>query len=174
MSVTIRAATAEDVPAITAIYNESGVGTTASYDLAPVSVADRLDWFEAKQRRQFPVFVAEFGDHDPTVVGFASYGSFRDKAGYDFTVEHSVYVSPDRRASGVGRMLMSALLDHARSVGVHVMVGVVDANNEASIAFHQQLGFAVAGRLDEVGRKFGRWLDVVFLTLTFEDSRTAE
>ena len=178
MPLTIRTASAQDVPAITAIYNESGVGTTASYDLAPVSVADRLAWFEGKQRRQFPVMVAEFTDDTtpgsptaPMVVGFATYGSFRDKAGYDFTVEHSVYVSPDRRAGGVGRMLMSALIDHARGRGVHVIVGVVDATNEASILFHEQLGFTVAGRLDEVGRKFGRWLDVVFVTLTFEDSR---
>lgn len=173
MPVTIRTATADDVPAITAIYNESGVGTTASYDLAPVSVADRMAWFQAKQRRRFPVMVAEWSDTgaEPAVVGFASYGSFRDKAGYDFTVEHSVYVAPDRRAAGVGRMLMSALIDHARGGGVHVMVGVVDGNNEASIAFHEQLGFVLAGRMDEVGRKFGRWLDVVFMTLTFEDSR---
>ena len=180
MPLTIRTANAQDVPAITAIYNESGVGTTASYDLAPVGVADRMAWFEGKQRRQFPVMVAEFtpdvppagAPTKPEVVGFAAYGGFRDKAGYDFTVEHSVYVTPDRRAAGVGRMLMSALIDHARGRGVHVMVGVVDANNEASILFHQQLGFTVAGRLDEVGRKFGRWLDVVFVTLTFEDSRT--
>lgn len=179
MPLTIRTATAQDVPAITAIYNETGVATTASYDLAPVTVADRLAWFEGKQRRQFPVMVAEVSPDDgqdanatPVIVGFAAYGSFRDKAGYDFTVEHSVYVVPDRRAGGVGRMLMSALIDHARGRGIHVMVGVVDANNSASIQFHEQLGFTVAGRLEEVGRKFGRWLDVVFVTLRFEDSRT--
>ncbi|MGA4670858.1 GNAT family N-acetyltransferase [Propionibacteriaceae bacterium Y1923] len=173
MPVTIRTATTDDVPALTAIYNEAGVGTTASYDLAPVGVADRMAWFEAKQRRRFPVMVAEWvpDEGEPTVVGFASYGSFRDKAGYDFTVEHSVYVASGHRAGGIGRMLMSALIDHARGGGVHVMVGAVDGNNEASIAFHEQLGFVVAGRLDEVGRKFGRWLDVVFMTLTFEDSR---
>ncbi|MGA4508176.1 N-acetyltransferase family protein [Propionibacteriaceae bacterium G1746] len=178
MPLTIRSATTADMPAITAIYNEAGVGTTASYDLAPVSVAERLEWFEAKQRHQFPVFVAEYVADDadpqgsaPQVVGFASYGAFRDKAGYAFTVEHSVYVTTDRRAGGVGRMLMSALIDAARGRGVHVMVGAIDANNEASIKFHEQLGFTVAGRLDEVGRKFGHWLDVVFMTLTFEDSR---
>ena len=169
MPLTIRTAPAQDVPAITAIYNETGVATTASYDLAPVTVADRLAWFEGKQRRQFPVMVAEVSPDDgqdanatPVIVGFAAY----------FTVEHSVYVVPDRRAGGVGRMLMSALIDHARGRGIHVMVGVVDANNSASIQFHEQLGFTVAGRLEEVGRKFGRWLDVVFVTLRFEDSRT--
>ena len=179
MPLTIRTATAQDVPAITAIYNEAGVGTTASYDLAPVTVADRTAWFEGKQRRRFPVMVAEYTPDaqdgaqapEPQIVGFASYGSFRDKAGYDFTVEHSVYVAHDRRAAGVGRMLMSALIDLARGNGVHVMIGVVDGNNQASIVFHEQLGFVVAGRLEEVGRKFGRWLDAVLMTLTFEDSR---
>lgn len=174
MSLTIRPARAEDLPAITAIYNDAGVGTTASYDLAPVSVDDRAEWLAAKQRRRFPVLVAA---HDADgagsgqrVVGFASYGAFRDKAGYDFTVEHSVYVDSAHRAGGIGRMLMSALIDHARGQGVHVMVGVVDAANTASVHFHEQLGFAVAGRLDEVGRKFGHWLDVVFMTLVLPEA----
>lgn len=165
MPCTIRRASTDDLPAITAIYNSAGVATTASYDLAPVTVADRAAWLEAKSRRRFPVLVAVAEEGE--VVGFASYGPFRDKAGYDFTVEHSVYVAEDRRAGGIGRMLMTALLDEARAQGVHVMIGVVDATNTASISFHEQLGFQVSGRLDEVGRKFGHWLDVVFMTRTF-------
>ncbi|MCT1459594.1 N-acetyltransferase family protein [Aestuariimicrobium sp. p3-SID1156] len=172
MSPIIRAATTDDLPAITAIYNTAGVATTASYDLSPVTVADRAAWLQAKQRRRFPVLVAtEMDSHgDQQVVGFASYGPFRDKAGYDFTVEHSVYVSTEHRAMGVGRMLMSALVDHARGQGIHAMVGVLDAGNEASIAFHEKLGFTESGRLHEVGRKFGTWLDVVLMTMTFPDT----
>ncbi|WP_203568356.1 GNAT family N-acetyltransferase [Aestuariimicrobium ganziense] len=165
MPVTIRPATVDDIAEITQIYNQAGVGTTASYDLAPVTVAERTEWFEAKQRRNFPTLVAV---DDGQTVGFASYGTFREKAGYDYTVEHSVYVRDGHRASGVGRMLMSALIDHARGHGVHVMVGALDGSNEASVAFHLSLGFVEVARMPEVGRKFGRWLDLVLVQLTFE------
>lgn len=164
MAITIRPARPSDIPAITEIYNEGGVGTTASYDLEPVTVEDRTAWFLAKQARAFPTLVAL---EDGAVIGYAGYGTFRDKAGYDFTVEHSVYVREGYRTSGVGRMLMGALIDYARGHGVHAMLGVLDAENEASLAFHTRLGFVEVGRLPEVGRKFGRWLDVVFVQLTF-------
>ena len=161
-SPTIRPARQGDLEAITAIYNEAGVGTTASYDIEPVTVADRRAWLEHKQNQDFPVLVAEA---DGRVLGFAGYGSFRDKAGYAHTVEHSVYVVDGARAAGVGRMLMTALIDRARGDGVHVMVGVLDADNAASVAFHERLGFEQVGRLREVGRKFDRWLDAVLVQL---------
>lgn len=165
MPLTIRPATTADLQAITEIYNDAGVGTTASYDLAPVSVADRAAVLEAKQRRGFPTLVAvDSGE----VVGFSTYGTFREKAGYDYTVEHSVYVKSGRRAGGVGRMLMTALIDYAKGHGVHVMVGVLDASNASSVAFHETLGFTEVARMPEVGRKFGRWLDIVLMQLTFD------
>ena len=102
------------------------------------------------------------------MAGFASYGPFRDKAAYLHTVEHSVYVAEGSRSNGVGRMLLGALLDHARGRGVHVMIGVLDADNTASRAFHKNLGFVESAVLPEVGRKFGRWLDVVFVTHHFD------
>lgn len=160
----IRPLAEADLVAVTAIYNEAGVGTTASYDLEPVDVENRREWWQAKQRRSHPVLVAEL---DGIVVGYAAYGTFRHLAGYDHTVEHSVYVADGHRASGVGRMLMSAVIDHARGHAVHVMVGVLDADNVDSLAFHQRLGFTEVGRLREVGHKFGRWLDVVLVQLTF-------
>lgn len=164
MAFTIRPAHLSDIPAITEIYNAAGVGTTASYDLEPVGVDDRTAWFQAKQGRAFPTLVAL---EDGEVIGYAGYGTFRDKAGYDFTVEHSVYVRDGYRTSGVGRMLMVALIDYARGHGVHVMIGVLDAENETSLAFHKRLGFVEVGRLPQVGRKFGRWLDVVLVQLAF-------
>ncbi|GAA4896924.1 GNAT family N-acetyltransferase [Tessaracoccus lubricantis] len=163
---TIRPAHSRDIPAITDIYNEAGVGTTASYALEPVTVADREAWFERLTAAEFPVLVLE--DPEGLVVGYASYGQFRPLEGYRHTVEHSVYIRSGHRAAGAGRMLMTALIDYARGRGVHVMVGVVDGSNEDSIAFHRRLGFEEAGRLPQVGRKFGRWLDVVFLTMIFE------
>ncbi|MGO4956202.1 N-acetyltransferase family protein [Luteococcus sp. Sow4_B9] len=160
----IRAATHEDLPVITEIYNEAGVGTTASYDLEPVSVENRRVWLDERINGGTPVLVAE---DDGTVLGYASYGTFRDKAGYAHTVEHSVYVARGARALGVGRMLMLALIDRARGDGVHAMIGVLDADNEASVHFHEKLGFVEVGRLPQVGRKFDRWLDAVFMQLTF-------
>lgn len=161
----IRPAQEHDLEAITAIYNDAGVGTTASYDLEPVSVQERRTWLAHKTARDFPVLVAE---SEGQVLGFAAYGTFRDKAGYQYTVEHSVYVADGARAAGVGRMLMRALIDRARGDGVHAIIGVLDADNEASVAFHRRLGFVEVGRMPEVGRKFGRWLDAVFVQLTLD------
>ena len=158
---TIRPAQSRDLPAITEIFNEAVVGTTASYALDPVTVDDRRAWFERLTGADYPVLVLE---DDGEVIGYASYGPFRPLAGYAHTVEHSVYIWSGRRAAGGGRMLMLALLDYARGRGVHVMVGVVDGSNEDSLAFHRKLGFVESGRLPEVGRKFDRWLDVVFMT----------
>lgn len=164
MAPTIRSAKHADLQAIVDIYNEAGVGTTASYDIEPVDLANRRVWFERLVTAGFPVLVLE---DDGQVIGYACYGPFRDKAGYAHTVEHSVYVASGRRAAGAGRMLMSAVIDYARGHGVHVMVGVLDADNEASRAFHRRLGFVESAVLPQVGRKFDRWLDVLFTTLTF-------
>ena len=165
MPPVIRSANHEDLPAIVEIYNEGGVATSASYDVEPVTLEDRAAWFERLRNQGHPVLVLE---ENGRVVGFASYGSFRDKAAYLHTVEHSVYVAEGSRSNGVGRMLLCALLDHARGRGVHVMLGVLDADNTASRAFHKSLGFIESAVLPEVGRKFGRWLDVVFVTRRFD------
>lgn len=164
MPLSIRPADPADLATITDIYNEAGVGTTASYDLEPVTLESRRAWFEQRTARGFPTLVAE---QDGRVVGYAAYGSFRDKAGYDYTVEHSVYIDQGARQSGVGRALMTELITHAQGRGVHVMLGVLDGNNAASLAFHRMLGFVEVGRMPQVGRKFGRWLDVVLMQLTF-------
>lgn len=167
MAPTIRSATHADLPVIVDIYNEAGVGTTASYDIDPVDLENRALWFNRLRTAGFPVLVLE-DEAEGGVLGYAAYGPFRDKAGYAHTVEHSVYVASGRRAAGVGRMLMSALIDHARASGVHVMVGVLDAANDASLVFHQRLGFTESAVLPQVGRKFDRWLDVIFMTLVFD------
>ncbi|MDF1487635.1 GNAT family N-acetyltransferase [Tessaracoccus caeni] len=165
MSLRIRRACEDDLPAITRIYNEAGVNTTASWRLQPVTVADRREWFQRQQADNFPVLVIEV---DGEVAGFASYGTFRSLEGYRFTVEHSIYLSEQYRAAGAGRSLMRALMDVARGQGIHVMVGVVDGDNEQSLRFHESLGFVEAGRLNQIGHKFGRWLDCVFMTYIFE------
>ncbi|MFT3887524.1 MAG: GNAT family N-acetyltransferase [Arachnia sp.] len=162
----IRPARQSDLPDITAIYNDAGVGTTASWALEPVTLEDRRAWFDRLTAGEFPVLVLEADDG--ATVGFASYGPFRALAGWARTVEHSIYIGEGHRAAGGGRMLMAALIDYARGRGVHAMVGVIDGANEESIAFHRRLGFEENGRLPQVGRKFGRWLDAVFMTRVFD------
>ena len=171
MPPVIRSASYEDLPAIVEIYNEGGVATTASYDVEPVTLEERTAWFERLRNQGHPVLVFEDAGR---VVGFASYGSFRDKAAYGQTVEHSVYVAENSRSRGAGRLLLRTLIDHARGSGVHVMVGVLDAGNMASRAFHRSLGFTESAVLPEVGRKFGRWLDVVFVTYRFDGISAVE
>lgn len=164
----IREAAREDVPAILDIYNEAVVNSTASYDLAPVTLEDRLAWFDEKTAHGWPILVAV---EDGEVVGWGTYGPFRAKPGYRFTVEHSVYVKAGRRGGGLGKRLLSALIERARAEGRHVLIAGVDAENEASLRFHETLGFERVAHFREIGRKFGRWLDLVFLQLLLEDAQ---
>jgi len=158
--LTVRDAIESDLPAVLAIYNDVVATTTAVYRDDPATFDDRLAWWRDRVAQRFPVLVAVAGDQ---VVGFASFGDFRAWPGYRFTVEHSVHVRDDWRGRGVGHALMVPLLDRARALGKHVMVAGVDADNAGSIRFHERLGFERAGHLREVGFKFGRRLDLVFL-----------
>lgn len=161
----IRPAVRQDVPAILDIYNQAVRDTTASYDLTEVSLESRLAWFDDKAAQGWPVWVAEDGGE---VVGWATFGPYRAKAGYDQTAEHSVYVRQGYQGQGIGQALMLELIAEGRRRGLHVLIGVVDAENAASIRFHQRFGFEVAGTLRQVGRKFDRWLDAVFMELILE------
>lgn len=172
MALTIRPAVLGDLPAITEIFNEAAVATTASYHLEPVTVEDRRAWFGRLRAEGFPVLV--LADETGDVVGFATYGPFRTLAGYKYTVEHSVYLAPEHRAAGGGRMLMRVLMDHAVQRGIHVMVGVLDAGNEGSVAFHEKLGFQSGPVLPQVGHKFGAWRDVVFVWRILSDELPAD
>ncbi|MCE1173332.1 MAG: N-acetyltransferase family protein [Propionibacteriales bacterium] len=160
--VQLRAATPSDLSAIAAIYNQSVLDTTASWDYQPWTPAEHADWYAYKVERGFPLLVAV---EDGQVLGYASYGEFRHKVGFDSTREHSVYVAPAAQGRGVGRDLMLALIDQARANGVHVLVGGLSADNEASLKLHAALGFVEVARMPEVGRKFDRWLDLVFVQL---------
>jgi phosphinothricin acetyltransferase len=158
--LTVRDALESDLPAVLAIYNDVVATTTAVYRDDPATLDDRAAWWRDRVAQRFPVLVAVSGDQ---VVGFASFGDFRAWPGYRFTVEHSVHVRDDWRGRGVGHALMVPLLARARALGKHVMVAGVDADNAGSIRFHERLGFERAGHLREVGFKFGRRLDLVFL-----------
>lgn len=153
----VRHATAEDVPAITAIYNDAVLTTTASFDLEPKNEDDRRVWLEEHVPR-YPVLVAT---HRDQVLGWGSLSQFSDRAAYDGTAEISVYVQRDSQRRGVGRALTVALLDEARAGDFHVIIARICTENLGSIAMVRSLGFVEAGTVHEVGCKFGRWLDVV-------------
>ncbi len=164
-----RMAVEADLPEILAIYNHIIATSTAVYRDDPTTLEERADWLRQRQAAGFPTIVAERGGE---VLGFASYGSFRGAfPGYRHSVEHSVHVGEAARGSGMGAALMGHLLDLAREANVHVMVGAVDADNAGSLRFHAKLGFAEAGHFHEVGRKFGRWLDLVFVEKIFPAGR---
>ncbi len=156
----IRDAGESDLPGLLAIYNDVIATSTAIYSYEPVSLEDRTQWWRARLGQGYPVLVAL---DESGVLGFSTFGDFRSWPGYRFTVEHSVHVRADRRGHGVGKELVKALFPRAEALGKHVMIAGVDAANEASIRFHERLGFHRAAHLREVGHKFDRWIDLVFL-----------
>jgi L-amino acid N-acyltransferase YncA len=156
----IRDATDADLPGIVAIYNEVIATSTAIYSYEPVTLTERREWWRARTAQGYPVLVAA---DSAAVLGFATFGDFRAWPGYRFTVEHSVHVRADCRGQGVGSQLLKALLPRAAACNKHIMIAGVDAANAASIRFHERLGFTQVGHLREVGYKFDRWLDLVFL-----------
>lgn len=120
-------------------------------------------WFDAKQVGSFPVWGAL--DDSGTLCGFASYGVFRAFPAYKYSAEHSVYVARDARGQGVGQVLMRRLIESAEQQQLHTLIGGIDADNTASIRFHERLGFVHAGTIKQAGFKFGRWLDLAFYQL---------
>ncbi|MEM9633301.1 MAG: N-acetyltransferase family protein [Pseudomonadota bacterium] len=158
----IRNAEPHDVPAILDLYNLAVRETTAAWTTQEETLDDRLTWFEARKSQGLPVIVAVGPDEE--VLGFASYGPFRPKEGYRLTAEHTIYVDPTVQRQGIGHKLLVRLIEIANGRGVHVLVGVVDGDNRASIALHEKVGFEKTGHMPQVGTKFGRWLDLVFLT----------
>ncbi|MEO8182115.1 MAG: N-acetyltransferase family protein [Deltaproteobacteria bacterium] len=148
------------------IFNEAIANSTALYDYHPRTLETMQRWFESKATGQFPVLGAV--DDSGHFLGFASYGTFRDRPAYKYTIEHSVYVQVDRRGRGIGRELMHQLIARAREQQYHVLVGGIDVGNSASIALHEALGFVHAGTIRQAGFKFGRWLDLAFYQLVLE------
>ena len=158
--IDVRDAGADDIAALTAIYNDVVATSTAIYRDTPASLDDRREWWASRVAQGYPALVAV---EDGELLGFATFGDFRAWPGYRFTVEHSVHVRSDKRGRGIGRTLMRPLIARAAAAGKHVMVAGVDATNDGSIRFHAQLGFERVAHLREVGFKFGRWLDLVLM-----------
>lgn len=159
MGVVTRLAERRDAEAIRSIYNAEVTGSTVTFDLESRSLSEQIAWID-EHSGGHPAIVAEI---DGVVVGFGSLSRFRERAAYNGTVEDSVYVQDDHRGAGVGRALLEELVRLAQAHGFHTVLARVVGGHDASITLHERCGFVVVGTEREVGRKFGRWLDVVVL-----------
>lgn len=162
----IRCAKKEDLNAILAIYNDAIINTTAVYTYEPQTIDERIAWFETKQRNHEPIFVFE---ENGSVLGFATFGSFRPWPAYQYTIEHSIYVDASARGKGIASQLLQHLIVEAKAKGYRTLVVGIDASNEASIKLHQKFNFKHAGTLTNVGYKFDYWLDLAFYELDLKD-----
>jgi len=163
-TIEIRPAGLPDVDAIAEIYNEAILTTTATFDVEPKTRAERLDWFRSHDERH-PILVALVGGR---VVGWASLSPYSDRSAYDDTAETSFYVKSVIRGQGVGRKLKSATIAEARRLRFHTLLARVAEGSEESLHLNSSFGFVHAGTLKEVGRKFGRLLDVHLLQLILD------
>lgn len=159
-TITLRDASASDLAKISEIYNYYVVHSTCTYQLEPETLAARQAWFASHDADKYPVVVVEL---DNQIVGWGSLSKFHVRAGYDPTVEASVYVADGFHRRGLGRVLLLHLIERAKKAGFHTLIGGASADQTASIALQEKLGFRQVGCLKEVGEKFGRRLDVIYL-----------
>ena len=160
----VRQGELHDAGGIAAIYNAEVLGSTATFDLVPRTLDEQRSWLLARSGA-LAVLVAEVDNGDPPIAGYASLSTFRDRPAYSTTVESSVYVHENHRRTGVAKALMTELIATAGSHGFHSIVARIADSQQASLALHEQLGFALVGVEREVGRKFGRWLDVAVMQI---------
>ena len=162
--VTIRQALPSDLQAITDIYNEAILTTTATFDTDTKTVAERLEWFQSHTGRH-PILVAVY---ESRVVGWASLTKWSDRRAYDDTAETSFYVDGEFRGRGIGRKLKEALIEEARRLKYHTLIARVAEGSNESLHLNESYGFVHVGTLREVGRKFGKLLDVHILQKMLE------
>jgi len=161
--INIRQATLQDLTAITDIYNDAIVNTTATFDTEPKSSEEQLTWFN-DHRDKYKILVAET---DGKVVGWASLNRWSDRCAYADTAECSLYMGKGHRSRGIGRKLVTALMDEAKRAGLHTLIVRITEDNEASIHICESFGFRHIGVMQEVGRKFGHLQDVRLMQIIF-------
>lgn len=160
----IRNATAADIPAITAIYADSVLTGTGTFELTPPDEAEMGRRHAALADGRFPYFVAE---RDGELLGYAYAGPYRARPAYRFAVEDSIYLAADARRQGVGRKLLETLIEASTALGFRQMLAVIgDSQNAGSVGVHKALGFRLVGTFTDVGWKHGRWLDTVLMQLS--------
>ena len=169
MTLTIRRATTADLAAITEIYNDVVINTTATFDTETKTLEERENWF-AKHGKKYPILVAEDDNH---IIGWASLSRWSDRLAYADTAEISLYVREDQKGKGIGRRLMTAILDEGRRASLHVVIARIVEGNDLSIYLHESAGFWLVGTMKEVGRKFGKLLDINVMQIILQDERLA-
>ncbi len=180
--ILIRLAHLGDAAAIRDIYNHEVLGTTATFDLVPRSIADQQAWLSARSGAFSAIVAVDSTDRsaggvdgtagvDGTVVGFAALSPYRERAAYRTSVEDSIYVRRDRGGRGIGTQLLTHLLDVAEQSGFHAVFARIEASGAASRALHARCGFELVGIERETGRKFNRWLDVALMECLLHQRR---
>jgi phosphinothricin acetyltransferase len=159
----IRRAVLTDVGGITEVYNEAIHTTVATFDTETKTYESQKEWF-LKHGPRSPVLVAVEAE---SVVGWASLSEWSDRCAYSDTAEVSVYVLEKHRGKGLGRQLLQAILDEGKKAELHTVIARIAEGNEGSVELHKSLGFEVVGTMREVGRKFGKLLDVEILQKIF-------
>lgn len=156
----IRPARPGDIPGVLAIWNPIIRDTLITFTPDEKAPQDMAELLRSRAAAGQPFLVAE---EDGQVAGFVTYGPFRGGAGYRHSAEHTILLAPVARGRGLGRALMAAMEEHARAQGIHAMIGGVSAANPKGVAFHAAIGYAEVARVPQVGRKAGRWLDLVLM-----------
>jgi phosphinothricin acetyltransferase len=168
---TLRPATEADIAAITGIYRRAVLHGTASFEIEPPDEAEMAIRFRSITAGGYPYLVAEL---DGKVVGYAYASAYRTRPGYRFTVEDSIYITPEAHGKGIGTALLSELIEASTAKGYRLMVAVIgDSRNFASIALHRRAGFRFCGTLHSIGYKLGRWLDSVLMELPLGEGDTS-
>ena len=165
--LTIRRATTMDLPAINEIYNDAVVNTTATFDTQTKTMKERENWF-AEHGSKYPILVTEDDSH---IIGWASLSRWSDRLAYADTAEISLYIRKEQRGRGIGRRLMIAILDEGRRASLHVLIAQIVEGNDLSIYLHESSGFWQVGTMKEVGRKFGKLLDINVMQIILQDER---
>ncbi len=159
MKIKIRPAGVEDLERINEIYNYYVVNSTCTYQRDPVSMEERVKWFQSRNERH-PVVVAQDSNQ---ILGWGSISPFKERSAYENTGEVAVYVDHGFHRCGIGTEILKSLLLYAEKSGLHTLIAVISADQEPSLKLHEKLGFKISGRLTEVGYKFDKWIDVVYM-----------
>ncbi|MGM0902254.1 MAG: N-acetyltransferase family protein [Bacillota bacterium] len=160
----IRKANIADLPAMLDIYNSAILNLTATFDLVEQTIEQREQWFY-KFGNQYPLIVA---DVNGEIAGYCGITPYNAKEAYAKTVEISIYLSDKHRGKGIGNALMKNIINQARELGYHTIIAGITEGNDASVRLHEKYGFEFAGKLKEVGFKFGEWQNVLYLQLLLQ------
>ena len=168
--IIVRKASLDDLAAITKIYNQAILRTTATFDTEPKSLEEQKLWFESHGPK-YPVLVAE---EDGKIVGWASLSKWSDRCAYSDTAEISLYIDEKERGKGIGRKLLETIVLEGEKTGIHSIIARIAEGNQMSIHLHQSVGFEHIGIMKEVGRKFGRLLDVYLMQKIYRTSEAPQ